>query len=124
MTPLPPEISREIQRWQQRLHWPELVPAWAEIPDASGNILWHRYEDLTVALCEQAVEYHVRQATKILSCWPTRHGTTRARTAARHIVWSRIYRCRAIFLMGTDEAATEDDMPFAYGRFEEAGAST
>jgi hypothetical protein len=111
MQELPAPIIREVMHWQRELRWPELVPKYAEIPDANGKILWHLYAHLTTALCEQATEFHVRKGRAAIRRWHTNCSLRTARTAARHIVWARIYRCRYLDLCGIGETCTEDDMP-------------
>lgn len=98
-------------RWQKRLRWPELVPAFAEIPVSNGEILFHKYDDLTVADCTQATEFYIRKAIDILRGWERRRSKVLAGRAGRAIVWARVFRCRYISLIGAKNV-TESDMPF------------
>ncbi len=111
---IPESIIREVVRWQQELNWPELVPAWAEIPAADGKTYWHRYQDLTVGLCEQATEFHVRKARQAIARFEENGSPRTARAAGRHILWARIFRCRFIGISGDGLPATEVEMPFAF----------
>lgn len=115
MPDIPDAITSEVLYWQRRLRWPELVPAWAEMPDADGKIWFHRYQSLTIALCEQATEFHVREARRLIAKWTARPSKGAAREAGRHIVWARIYRCR-YFELSSIRNTREADMPFAFGK--------
>lgn len=110
---LPYPIFCEVLNWQRKLQWPKLVPKYAEIPDARGRILWHLYDDLTTALCEQATEFHVRKGRAAIRRWQANRSRRTARAAGRHIVWARIYRCRYLDLCGLAKTCIEDDMPFS-----------
>lgn len=112
MKPLPAEIISEVMKQQAAMGWPDMVPAFVELPDASGIEKYHCYQDLTVGLCEQAVEHHSKVARLILSKgWRGRRGNV-----ARHILLARLVRCRYIQLTGKQDS-TEDDMPFAHNRW-------
>ena len=119
MKPLPAEIVSELMRQQAAMGWPDMVPSFVELPDASGKDFYHRYQDLTVALCEQGVEHHSRLARLILSkgwwrrnipCLPS------PPDVARHILLARLLRCRYIQLTGK-QTSSEDDMPFAHNQW-------
>lgn len=107
---VPDPIIAECIAWQERLDWPRLVPAWAEIPGSDGKTYWYQYDDLTPALCEQATEFHIRKARAAIERWNLNQSARTARSAGRHIIWARIYRCRFINLMGRDP--DESEMPF------------
>ncbi len=115
MVQIPDDIMAEVIRQQKEdLHWPEFVPAMAELPDpATGTVLWHRYQDLTVALCEQLVAYNSERVQVIRRSRPSRKKVKRI---AWHILLARVYRCRYISLIGKDDS-TEDDMPFAHNQW-------
>jgi hypothetical protein len=116
MNLLPPQVISEVIRQQTKMGWPEMVPAWVELPDASGVDRYHRYQDVTIGLCDQLVEHHTRLARFILTkrYWVRSHG--RLEDLARHILLARLFRCRYIQLIGKEDS-TEDDMPFAHNRW-------
>lgn len=120
LLPLPREVIVEVVRQQAAMGWPEMVPAFAELPDASGVVWFRRFQDLTVGLCEQLVEHHRRRASSILTHrdWIPSRG--RLEDVARHILFARLFRCRYIQLIG-QENATEADMPFAHNQWEGEG---
>jgi len=118
MTAIPSQIMEYVLEVQRELHWPELVPEWAEFPDDSGRILFHRYETLTVAECEQATEWYSRKARCALERWVTNHSVVTARIAGRNIVYARVFRCKYMSLIGQTDS-TEDDMPFAHNQWNE-----
>lgn len=113
MPSIPEEIQEECFYWQRKLRWPELVPKYIEIPDATGEVLFHLYQSMTVSLCEQATEFYTRLAEAAISRWHRNHSKKTARTAARNIIWARICRCRYFSLTGA-ENPTESDMPFSF----------
>ena len=115
MKPLPAEIISEVMRQQAAMGWPDMVPSWVELPDASGIEKYHRYQDLTVGLCEQGVEHHSRVARLILSKgWWLRW--RKEGDVARHILLARLLRCRYIQLTGKQDS-TEDEMPFPHNQW-------
>lgn len=111
MRKLPSEILVEVVRQQELMGWPEMVPAYAEYPDANGNMLWDHFEKLNVAICEQLVEHHSRKATKALNTYQLTHSTRSLRSAGKNILYARLYRCRYLTLLGKTDS-TEADMPF------------
>jgi len=113
-----PQFSRDIElaivAEQARMGWPDRVPAWVEVPSAAGRILWHRYQNLTIALCLQAQEHQERKARRALErlvVWPS---ASTLRRIAHHVVRARLYACTYIQLVG-QQGSTEDDVPFAHG---------
>jgi hypothetical protein len=115
---IPTEIHAECIRQQQKMGWPESVPAFAEFPAADGRKLWCHYRDLTVSLCEQLVEFHSRKARTAIATWHKTKSTNARARAGKNIIYARLYRCRYLSLMGIEDS-TEDDMPFPFGRIEE-----
>jgi len=115
-----PQFTRDIERAivaeQARMGWPDRVPAWVEVPHADGRILWHRYQDLTIALCLQAREHQERKAKRALERMVYRPSATTLRRIAHHVVRARLYACTYIQLVGQQDSA-EDDMPFAHGQY-------
>ena len=115
MKPLPANVVSQLIKQQAAMGWPDMVPSWVELPDAEGIKKYHRFQDLTVALCEQGVEHHSRAAWLILrEEWWRR--PRKAEDVARHILLARVVRCRYIQLTGKQEP-TEDDMPFAHNQW-------
>lgn len=114
MRPIPEEVMRELLNQQAAMDWPEKVPAFVDLPGADGRELYYRYQETTIALCEQGVEYHARRARGLLSSG--RYSRRKATAAARHILMARILRCRYIELTGQNDS-TEDDMPFAQNQW-------
>ncbi len=114
MKTIPPEVSQQILKMQDDLNWPESVPAFVEIPNADGEILFHRYQECGLGEFEQATEYNVREAKRLLKKW----SRGRSKKIARHILLARIYRCKFISLMDCEETA-DDELPFENGQYEE-----
>lgn len=104
---VPADVIAEVVRQQEAMGWPDMVPMYAELQD--GRFMCH--EDLTVADCEQVVEWRIRRAR----LWLRRHGWSPSRktlrNAARNILLARLYRCQYITLIGKTDS-TEADMPF------------
>lgn len=113
---LPQAIVAEVVRQQTAMGWPDMVPAWAVLPDAAGLDKYYRHQDLTVAHCEQLVEHHARTARSILAGGRWARNRGKIEDAARHILMARLYRCRYIQLIGQQDS-TEDDIPFAHNRW-------
>lgn len=107
---VPPELIAEVIRQQERMGWPEWVPAYAEVPDSKGKYHVYRHQDLTVALCEQLTEHHHRKSLKAIARWQKTGSIHSLRTAGKNIVYARLYRCRYIQLTGKTDS-TEADMP-------------
>lgn len=126
MATVPEEIQHEVIRQQKAMGWPDQVPAYAFLPPTEQTV--KRYENLTVAECEQLVEHHIRKAivgirrfvdlqNSTISPFAARRRCSLRNTAARSILLARLYRCRSISLMSkgatNGETSTEADMPFA-----------
>ena len=107
---IPKPLIAEIVRQQNLMGWPDTVPAYAEVPDARGQIHLCHYEDLTIALCEQLTEHHHRKSLKAIQRYLATGSVHSLRTAGKNIVYARLYRCRYIQLTGKTDS-TEDDMP-------------
>ena len=107
------EIALEAERQQDLMGWPERVPAYAEIPDANGKIFFHHWRDLTVADCEQLVEFHTRKARRAIDLWMERKTARSLRNAGWNIIRARLYRCQYFSLIGKTDS-TEHDMPFPF----------
>jgi hypothetical protein len=120
---LPLEIIREIAWQQRKMGYPESVPKWACRPNARGKLVWQHHDSLTVADCEQLVEYRSRLARRALLRWRREGaivGARSMRTAAGHILLARLYRCQYLYLIG-QEYSTEADMPFPCERMQGSG---
>lgn len=111
LTPLPASIIAEVVRQQEAMGWPDMVPAYVEIPQADGSMVWDHYHNITVGIAEQLVEHHTRLGRAAICKWlvsPTRY---MLRKAGRNILYARLYRCRYLQLIGKTDS-TEADMPF------------
>lgn len=111
MQPLPHAVLVEVVRQQDLMGWPDMVPAYAEVPHPDGEARFWRYQDLTVATCEQLVEHHTRQARAALERFAKRETRKSLRAAGRHIVYARLYRCTYMSLTGQEDF-DESEMPF------------
>lgn len=112
MPTLPESVQAELLRQQtDEYDWPNLVPAFAEVLDRDGRALYIKFHRTTLAHCEQIVEHESRLARYILEKGYWRKSKQRVQDVVRHILTARIFRCREIQLLGT-ENTTEDDMPF------------
>lgn len=109
---LPVAIQAEVLRMQrEEFDWPNVVPAYLEYR-VDGSEKWTRYENTTVADCEQIGEYHARQAVAAVRRYLCRASPASIRRAARHILIARIMRCRSFSLREVTEYH-EADMPFS-----------
>ncbi len=105
------EIIAEIVRQEEKMGWPEMVPAFAEI---RPNV-WKKHGDLNLSDCEQIVEWRTRVAVRAL--FGVYHGLRDARTvrrAAKNVLLARLYRCQYYTLLGKNDV-DPGDMPFVIG---------
>ena len=116
-TQIPVEIVREVVREQERMGWPDCVPAYAELPYPGGKTIFKGYRNLNVGDSEQLVEHHTRKARKAIARFHSTKSPTTARTAGHHILYARLYRCLYFTLTGTFTGEPmEDQMPFPIRR--------
>lgn len=112
--PIPPAIMAEVLRQQREVwDWPHQVPGYVQLSETT----FVKWEELTVAYCEQATEFYIRKARTAIRASirrPTSH--KRVETAADHIIRSRILRCQYITLLGSP-ATNEDEMAFAHNLY-------
>ena len=113
MPNLPQAIIYETLREQGRQGWPEMVPAYAEFIDERGRHVFCPFKEMTVARCEQSVEFHRRKALQAIDRYLKTATQKSARTAGFHIIRARLWRCQYFTLSGQEET-TEDDMPFPH----------
>lgn len=118
MQTVPDEIAIDVVRQQAEMGWPDIVPAYAEYPLADGRMVFCHFRNLTVARCEQLVEFHTRRALKAMATWRKTHSQAACRKAAKNILRARLYRCQYITLIGQTDSS-EVDMPFANWVIEE-----
>lgn len=104
---IPPEIANDVIRQQTKMGWPDLRPAFAEMP----NGCFKRFDDLNAGDCEQLVEHYSRKAHRAITKWMETRSPKWIAKAAHHILYARLYRCDYITIMGI-EGTTEADMPF------------
>lgn len=111
---VPLAIVREVVRQQEALGWPEVVPAYAEVPRPGGKVVFKTHAALTVADCEQLVEHHARQARAAIARFTNTESPTTAKSAGWHILRTRLYRCE--YLGKTEQSdPDEQQFPFANG---------
>lgn len=103
-----PKLIAEVVRQQDEMGWPEMVPAWAELPTK----LFKCHRDLNVGDCEQIVEWRTRRAHKWLRRFMATQDPMAMKNAARNILLARLYRCQYFTLIGKTHP-TEADMPFS-----------
>lgn len=119
---IPLEIQRQVLVQQEAFDWPDMVPKYAFLPPDCQRVKLFR--ELTVAECEQLVEFHVRQAIKHAAAWNESihspfgvfHAYRRRvlrDAAAESIVLARLFRCQSFTLQGVEQSS-EADMPFPY----------
>lgn len=108
---LPTELLAEVVRQQEKMGWPDLVPAFAEIKRADGKTSFMKHGSLTVSDCEQLVQQHVDAAWKALDRYAANSSQRTLKRAAHHVLYARLYRCTYISLTGKEDS-TEIDMPF------------
>lgn len=114
MDRLPPEVIAEVVRQQQIMGWPDRVPAWAPIRGKDGVTRYERFENLTVADCEQLAEQFTRRARSALATYGKHCSARSLRMAGKAVLYARLYRCQYITLIGKKDS-TEADMPFPLG---------
>ncbi len=107
---VPQQIVSEVVRQQKLMGWPDIVPAYAECPDANGEMRWYAHNELDVGMCEQLVEFYSRKAQKAMATWGRTGSVRSLRSTGKNILYARLYRCRYIQLTGQTDT-TEADMP-------------
>jgi hypothetical protein len=117
MKNLPSAIIDETLREQDRQGWPDMAPRFAEYINSEGKHVFCDFKDMTVARCEQAAEFHRRQAILAIARFEA-SSPRAARKAAFHIIRARFWRCQFFTLTG-QEGTTEDDMPFPHHCYDE-----
>lgn len=108
---LPNELLAEVVRQQEKMGWPEMVPAYAEIKKADGKTYFKPYENLTVGDCEQLVQQNIDAAWRALDRYAGNSSQRTLKRAAHFVLYARLYRCTYISLTGKTDS-TEADMPF------------
>lgn len=107
---LHPQVQQEVVRQQELMGWPDMVPAYVELPDAMGQVRMKCFHDLNVSDCEQATEFYLRRARRAYATF-LKTGTKNACTrAGKNLLYARLYRCEYIGKLGIEDS-TEADMP-------------
>lgn len=107
---VPAAVLNEVVRLQESEDWINTVPAWAELMTPGRPTRFKHHKALTVADAEQLTEQHTRLARAAIERFLRTGSQHSARTAARHILRGRTYRCLYIRLTG-QTGTTEADMP-------------
>ncbi|MFH1918787.1 MAG: hypothetical protein ABIP48_02725 [Planctomycetota bacterium] len=113
---LPEAIAQRVAR----LHKKGVLYQYAEIHRPGKPSVWREFVRLTIADCEQLVEYHTRRARKAIARLEITGSTRSTRTAADHVYRARLYRWRYHEMIGNEPG--EADMPFPLLSEEEAAA--
>lgn len=114
---LPQEVISEVIAEQQRIGF-DKVPKYVEFKNASGVELFLHWKNLTVALCEQSVDFYTRRAIKYVNKWLKKPSPKLVEFAARDIVFARMVRCK-YFELTKAVNTSENDMPFPHCRYTE-----
>jgi hypothetical protein len=108
---LPAEIVAAVVEHERRMDYPDFVPTYAEVPHPDGVTRFKHRHSLTVADCEQLVEFHTRRARSAITTWDRTRSRQAAGKAGKNILYARLYRCLYMTLTGVVEV-NEADMPF------------
>ena len=93
---LPAELAQALVLAMQEMDWPNMVPAYAEIPQRKGGALWKHHDALTVADCEQLTEHHTRAARRQWESFLAKPNPAKAKRFGFHAVRANVYRCTYI----------------------------